>query len=279
MKIAILADIHANLVGLQTVIAHLRQWQPNVVIVAGDVVNRGPRPAECLRLVQTMQQTAGWRLVRGNHEDYVLGHAQPNAPRHGPRFAVHQHSYWTFRQLNGHIAALEAMPFQHSLPGPDGGEVRITHASMRGIRDGIYPETTEADLRRKIDPAPTVLCVGHTHRPLVRMVDDTLVVNAGSVGLPFDGDPRPAYAQLLWRPSGWQAEIVRLAYDHQQAEQDFFETDFMEGSGPLGELILDEFRVARSRLYQWTNTYQARVLAGQMSVARSVREYMAALAH
>ncbi len=275
MKLAVLADIHANLVALQAVTAHVEAWQPDLVVVAGDVVNRGPRPLECLRFVQDRQQRAGWLVVRGNHEDYVLSHTQPETPHHGLEFEIHRHSYWTYRQLTGNVSTLAAMPFQQQLLAPDGSEVRITHGSIMGNRDGIYPEMSETKLRQKIDPASALFCVGHTHRPLIRSVDDTLVVNVGSAGLPFDGDPRPSYAQLIWQQGQWQAEIIRLDYDRRRAERDFFETRFFEGSGPLGALILDEFHTAQSRLYQWTETYRPLVLAGEMTMTQSAREFLA----
>jgi len=277
MKLAILADIHANLTALWAVAAHIEAWRPDTVIVAGDVVNRGPRPLECLQLVQEKQHTAGWLVVRGNHEDYVLKQTKPDAPRRGPQFEIHRHSFWTYQQLNGNAPALAVMPLQQRLSAPDGSEVRVTHGSMLGNRDGIYPETADADLRQKIEPAATLFCVGHTHRPLVRFIDETLVVNVGSAGLPFDGDRRPSYAQLEWRRGRWQAKIMRLNYDRQQAERDFFETGFLEDSGPLAFLILNELRTAQSRLYQWTELYQPLVLAGEMTMEESVREFLMAV--
>ncbi len=275
MKLAILADVHANLPALQAVVAHIESWQPDAVVVAGDIVNRGPSPRECLRLLRAKEDAAGWRFVRGNHEDYVINQARPGVARSGPQFEIYRPSYWTYRQLNGSVAGLAALPFQVSLAAPDGSEVRVVHASMRSIRDGIYPETTADELRHKIAPAPPLLCVGHTHRPLIRTSDLTLVVNAGSVGLPFDGDTRATYGQLHWRDGGWQAAIIRLEYDRAQAERDFFDSGFMGHSGPLARLILDEFYQAESRLYQWASRYQAQVLAGTMSLEKSVRETLA----
>jgi predicted phosphodiesterase len=271
MKLAVLADIHANLAALQAVVTHVEAWQPDAVIVAGDIVNRGPCPRQCLRLVQARQQAAGWLVVRGNHEDYVINQARPGAARNGSRFEIFRSSYWTYQELGGSVAELEAMPFQVSLAAPDGSEVRIVHASMRSNRDGIYPETTDEELRRQISPPPPLFCVGHTHRPLVRMVDQTLVVNVGSAGLPFDGDVRVSYGQLTWQQGRWYAQIIRLEYDRTQAERDFFESGFMTDSGPLAPLILDEFYMARSRLYQWASRYQAQVLAGTISLEASVR--------
>ena len=281
MKLAVLADIHANFAALQTVTAHIDAWRPDQVIVAGDVVNRGPRPAECLRFVQERQRSRGWRVVRGNHEEYVMTHAQPDAPRSGPPFELHRGSFWTYQQLGCDVSDLEAMPLHLSLPAPDGGEVRVTHASMRSTRDGVYRRTTDEELPEQIGlPAPGLFCVGHTHIPLVRRLNGTLVVNAGSVGLPFDRDTRAAYAQIEWRPAGshsdaaqWHAEIIRLDYDRRQAERDFYDTGFMDGT-PLAQLVLVELRTARSQLFEWAHRYEPRILSGELTMQESVREFM-----
>jgi len=63
MKIAILSDIHGNLPALQTVADHLEAWQPNYIFVNGDVVNRGPNPAACLRFVEQKQRDNGWQII------------------------------------------------------------------------------------------------------------------------------------------------------------------------------------------------------------------------
>jgi len=274
MKIAVLADVHANLVAFQTVVAHIKQWQPDQVVVAGDTVNRGPRPRECLHLLQDKMATAGWLVVRGNHEEYVIHQAHPDRPQSGPEYDFFQATHWTHRQLGAEVAALEAMPFQVSLMGPDGSEVRVVHASMFGTRDGIFTHTSDDEIRRKITPAPQVFCVGHTHRPLIRQIDETLVVNVGSAGLSFDSDHRVAYGQLTWQHGRWQAEIIRLIYDYEVAERDFYETTYLAEGGPLVELVLDELRCADSRLAAWASVYEAQVLAGQISMAESVRRFL-----
>ena len=281
MKIAVLTDIHANFVALQAVNAHIEGWEPDHVVMAGDLVNRGPRPTECLKFVQEKIRTSGWRWVRGNHEDYVISQSRQKAPHCGPHFEVHKASYWTYQQLGCDVTALESMPFQQSLRDPAGDEVRIVHASMRGLRDGIYPETSDSALATKIsansagpqeDP-PAVFCVGHTHRPLVRRLNSTLVVNAGSAGLPFDGDTRPTYAQLTFQKGEWQAEIVRVDYDLRAAERDFYTSGYLPDAGPLVDLVLVELREARSQLYNWSIRYQDRAWRGEISMEDSVREF------
>jgi predicted phosphodiesterase len=278
MKLAVLADIHGNYQALQTVAAHIEQWQPDMVVVAGDVVNRGPRPLECLQFVQQKVRSEGWLTVRGNHEDYVIEYTTPENVPVGIEFESFRSAYWTYQQLNGDVSALQAMPFKVDLAAPDGQPVRVVHASMRGTQDGIFPMTPDPELRDKIQDdhcqPPALVCVGHTHWPLIRTLDETLVVNVGSVGLPFDGDRRAAYGQLTWRQGRWQAEIIRLEYDRQQAERDFFESGYLEGGGPVVRLILDEFRIARPHLYRWTKDYQPLALSGELSLEETVIQYL-----
>ena len=79
---------------------------------------------------------------------------------------------------------------------------------------------------------------------------------------------------MTWQKDEWQAEIIRLDYDRFQTERDFFESGFMAKGGALAPLIMDEFHTAQSRLYQWTEKYQARVLAGEMTLEESVQEFL-----
>jgi predicted phosphodiesterase len=276
MKTAILGDIHANLVAFQAVIEQVDAWKPDHVLLVGDLVNRGPCPAECLALFQERQVADGWETVRGNHEEYVISQANHGHRLNQSEAAVHQATIWTYQQLGCDVSPLQAMPLQHNLAAPDGSELRLTHGSMAGLRTGIYPFTTITELRGLIQPAPAVICVGHTHRALIRQVDDTLIVNAGSVGLPFDGDTRTGYAQLTWsKTAGWQAKLVRFRYDLEQANRDFEQTGYLAGGGPLVKLVEIELRTASSQLYNWAVRYQELALQGKISMADSVARHIA----
>ena len=275
MKIAVLSDVHGNLPALQVVTAHLERWGPDVVVVNGDVVNRGPRSHACWQFVQSRRERDGWRVTGGNHETFVAGWREPDRPREGAQFAVHRSSYWTYRQLGRRVGALAELPTQVGVVGPDGEEIRATHGSMQGRSDGIYPETTAADLARKIKPAPAVFCAAHTHRPLIRALDGTLVVNSGSAGTSFDGDPRAGYAQLVRRRKGWQARIVRLAYDREQMARDFVTSGFLGGAGPLARIFFEEWFRARPLVNRWAERYEVAVLAGEIGLAQSVTAFLA----
>jgi hypothetical protein len=118
---------------------------------------------------------------------------------------------------------------------------------------------------------------------LIRKLDGVLVVNAGSAGLPFDEDTRPAYARLTWSPGlrsngagGWSAEIIRLDYDLAAAERDFHLTGYLEEAGPLIRLVQRELLTARSHLYTWALHYQEAASRGQITLEESVRRHLAA---
>ena len=279
MKIAVLSDLHANFEATNAVYDHLQKWKPDYVVVAGDIVNRGPRPLECLEFVLEKKKTDYWELLRGNHEDYVITWDRPDYWLCGHASEVHKASHWTYERLNSDVTALYEMPFQQSIWGPDGREIRFVHASMISNRDGIYPETDQASLLKKVHadyplPRPALFCVGHTHRPFIRTVDDMLFVNAGSSGLPFDFNSQPSYAQLSWVTNHWKAEIVRVDYDISKAAKDFETTAYLDDAGPLAKLVLIELMEARSLLYHWVIEYQMSVLNGDITMEDSVEDFM-----
>ncbi|MCS6772880.1 MAG: metallophosphatase family protein [Thermoflexales bacterium] len=278
MKIAILADIHGNYPALCAAVEHLERWAPDLVIVAGDTVNRGPSSAACWGFVRQRQREQGWQVILGNHEEYVISQGAPDAPREGPKFELARVSYWTYGQLGAEaVKELQALPFSLEVRrnGRIAWPVRVAHGSMLGTRDGIYPFTPDSEMHQKSGtPPPVVFCVGHTHQPLVRDLGGLLVVNAGSVGMPFDGDARLCYAQVSWHHGAWHAALVRLPYDRAQAEQDFYRTGFIDEAGALARLVLREFQIARGQIYGWAQEYEEAVLNGAISIEAAVQRYL-----
>lgn len=271
MKLAVLSDVHGNLAALEAVAADIDAWQPDAVAMAGDVVNRGPQPVECFDFVQQRVQTHAWRVIRGNHEGYVLSLTHPPShPVVGLEGEIRENVAWTYRRFVGRLHELAELPTQISLVAPDGGEIRVVHGSMRSDRDNILVTTSDAVLREQIHPAPAVFCCGHTHRALVRRIDTTLVVNAGAVGMPFDGDLRAAYARLEWQAGRWHAQIVRVPYDRERTQQAFTESGYMAQAGIVARIVFDEFRTAYPRLLRWNEWYNPRVLAGELTPAETV---------
>lgn len=279
MKIAVLSDIHGNLPALEAVTEHIAAWQPDHVVVNGDTVNRGP---SSLAAWQFVQARPNWQLLKGNHEEYVIGHGQGNGEQdedgqNGRLFALNYMSYWTYLQHRGAVAELAQLPDELSLFAPDGSELRLRHASMKHNRDGIWPDSADDTVRTQIEPLPAVFATAHIHSPFVRQIEQTFVVNSGSVGSPADRDARASYAQIVWQQGEWTAQIIRLLYDRERARRDYMDSGFLAEAGPVGWLVFHEWWQAEGIVYPWLAQYYEVVLAGEIALETAVTNYLSNL--
>lgn len=275
-KIVVISDIHGNMPALRAVTESINEWQPDTIIVNGDIVNRGPLSKEALLFVLDKQQREGWHILRGNHEDYILDCNNPENASEGPEYELMRFAHWTNAQLEAELVALlDTLPDEFQWFAPDGSEFRVRHASMQSNRDGLYHLADDKAFRQQIAPPPAVYVTGHTHHPFIRTVDETLVVNAGSVGASFDRDRRASYGRFSWNENdGWHADLVRVDYDFAQIEQDYATSGFLDEAGALPQLMLLELRRAHGLIYRWATRYQEDVLAEKIDLADSVRELM-----
>lgn len=274
-RIALLADVHANYPALKAVSEEVISWEPDEVFVLGDSINRGPRPRDCLQFLLQMRREKGWQIIRGNHEEYVLQFEDEGAPKSGPAFEILRFVSWTHQKLTPQeLETVEQFPAQIDQTLQSGHQLRAVHASMAGMRAGIYPGTPQENLPEMIKPAPDIFCVGHTHNPLLRHAGKTKIINAGSSGLPFDGDPRPSYIRLHTQPNDVQAEIRRVDYDRQKAVQDFYQTNFLPEGGPMVKIILQELLTARPLISRWNQRYEQAVLNQELTLDQSVNLFL-----
>ncbi len=267
MKIAAISDIHGNLAALEAVIEHVDAFRPDLVLVVGDIINRGPLSVSCWEIVQERVTRDGWQLLYGNHEEYILDYLKPDV-QHRPA------TYWTVMQM-GHerMQALLSLPFSLVVSAPDGSELRAYHGSIQHTRDGIYTQTSDQALRRMVDPAASIFITAHTHRPLMRWLDGIPVVNCGSVGAPFDGDVRASYAQITWRSGRWVMNIVRVPYDRVRTDVDYHDTGFFFVE-PVTQVHFYEWYYARPLYPYWEHGYAPRVKAGEISATAALHEFI-----
>jgi predicted phosphodiesterase len=275
MKIAVLSDIHGNVPALEAVLDDMAQWRPDEVIVNGDLVSRGPYSLESLGLIQTHYPHA--RFLKGNHEELVLSCADDPRDPADPMFDLYRFAQWTATRLRDTLDEIRDWPESIDLTDLEGGLLHITHGSRLGNRAGIHPETTDDELSLKLGEPRDLFIASHTHRPLVRCYNGTLVVNVGSVGQPLDGDPRAAYGRFSFRNGRWEAKIVRVKYAKERAERDLYESGFLAEGGPPAQLIQLEVRQSRTHMGPWMARYLQAVKSCEMTVAEAVEHYLAAL--
>ena len=198
--IAVISDIHGNLSALQAVLQDLDRLGPSQVIVAGDLALGGPRPAECVELVRRR----GYPAIRGNTDEWLS--AAPDAITDAISWASAQLSDADRRYLAG-------LPFLWRLPH-EAGDLVVVHATPWSVSDVVPPDAPEPLFRRVFaETEAAAVAYGHIHIAYVRELGDKLLVNPGSVGLPFDGDQRASYATLGVEGERWRAMLHRVPYD------------------------------------------------------------------
>jgi predicted phosphodiesterase len=278
MKVAIFSDVQANLPAMETAVEHILGWGPELVIMAGDLVNRGPKSLECVELFDRLRRERGWLPVQGNHETWVRRCAS-EAPRNPLEAQTRAFADWTQAQIAGRMEAISDWPDHLCFSGPDDASwVHVTHGTMASNREGITASTPDDRLVGKLPPDIALFVTAHTHRPLERMVDGIPVLNVGSVGSPFDGDPRGSYAQLTWTRGAWGWRVVRFEYDRARAARDFLNSGFIEGGGPLARILYEEWRQARLLMPYWRRDYEPAVLAGERDLEEAVGDFMTEVA-
>ena len=277
MKVAVFSDVQGNLPAMEVAVEHILAWDPDLVIMDGDLVNRGPSSAACLDLFEGLRRGRGWLPVLGNHEVWVLRCAQirPATPLEAEmrRFAD-----WTLAQIGERAGTLSTWPDHLTLHAPgDSTWVHVTHGTMAGNRDGVSASVTDQVLVDRVPEDLALFVTAHTHKPLERRLGATRIVNVGSVGSPFDGDPRGSYAQLEHRGGLWHSRIVRLEYDRDRTERDFRSSGMLEDGGPLAQILFEEWRRARGLMSLWRSDHEPAVVAGARPLAAAVADFLAGL--
>lgn len=276
VKIAVLSDIHGNVPALAAVLDDIAGWNPDEVIVNGDLVSRGPNSLGGLQLLQSRLPDGHW--LAGNHEEYVLACVDHPPSAEDPDYDLHRFAVWTARRLGAAVDSLRGLKDQLDLPGLEAGSsLHVTHGSRLGNRSGLAPETGDEELMRRLGDPRDLFVGSHTHRPMIRRFNGNLVVNTGSVGQPFDGDPRAAYGRFTFAHGQWQAEIARVPFDRARAERDFADSGFVDECGPLARLIQREFHECRMLVGPWMRVYREAVRSRQLTVTEAVEEYLQSL--
>lgn len=179
MKIALLADIHGNMVALETVLADLEDDRPDELICLGDVAE-GPQPRATLTTIREL----GCPVVMGNADEDLLSSGPPPDDAVAKRFD--DINRWSTDQLaGGLIDAVHA--FEPTLErATDDFRVFACHGSPRSTTDAINVTMTAEQLDRRFGSVDAdVIAVAHTHTQFCRPVRSQLLLNPGSVGLPF----------------------------------------------------------------------------------------------
>jgi putative phosphoesterase len=236
MRLAVVSDVHGNLTALDAVIEDIAHRGVDRVVHGGDLVLMGPRPGEVIDRIREL----GWTGVVGNTDELLWRpdeHARQRdrAPQLQTlvRWLFDAYAPYTLEQIGEErLAWLRDLPAELRIDG-----IAIVHAAPGDLWRAPMPDATDSDLDATFRPlGASTVAYGHIHRSFTRAVRDLVVANAGSAGMPWDGDARASY--LLVEDD--RVEVIRVDYDIDAEAR-----EFQSRAHPDSERLVEMRRVGR----------------------------------
>jgi putative phosphoesterase len=209
MRIAVVSDVHGNLSALEAVLHDLRRRAPDLILNGGDLALMGARPAEVVDRIRE----EGWPGVVGNTDELLWRPEEQNRQlERAPALArllellFDHYAPHTNEELGD-----ERLAWLRTLPASYESEaITVVHAAPGDLWRAPMPDASNAELTSTYAQLDTgLVAYGHIHRGFIRHLDELTVVNAGSVGMPWDGDPRASYLLV----EDGVPELIRVDYD------------------------------------------------------------------
>ncbi len=219
MRIGIISDIHGNLIALDNVLAQLQQERVDQIVCLGDVAFGGPQPNETVERLRELKCLC----VMGNTDDFFV-HAPKPDPDYENEMRFREMIGWMTAQLSaGSMNFIQSFQPQVEIPLENGGSLLCYHGSPNSLSGIIFPTTPDAELAEMLESCrASVMACGHTHMQMYRRYGNAILLNPGSVGMPFvrgatrDLDYRPPwseYAILTWEKENMGVELQRVPLD------------------------------------------------------------------
>ena len=208
MRIALIADVHSNIIALEAVLRDIKKHHPDRIISLGDQVNLGPCPRETMDLLKA----EGVTCLHGNHERYILSAMDDHPGYRGANFngLRFNASILTREEITlPHTLDMEGVTFCHAIPGDD--------------RFPVYnpQEAIPKLMEQKFEKPMHIIC-GHGHNPITLNLPDITVQCIGSTGCMDDGLPGIAPYAIMTADRGKTAlEPYYAEYDTKRIKQQF----------------------------------------------------------
>lgn len=237
MRVAVISDIHANLIALEEVLKDIEQENCEHIVCLGDIVLAGPQPISILEFVK--QQN--WTMIQGNTDKLIAEYGQDVLDMMKEKYPVMANAI--VDDMN--YITDEDQKFLSELPPQtemeiEGVKVLFVHGSPRANNEDILPNRELTEIEEIISgvDADLILC-GHTHIPCGYQTNNKqTVVNVGSVGRPMTPTPLACYAVIDFENGIFNIRHKFVDYDREKAAEQLRVRSF-EGADKLAELLIN----------------------------------------
>jgi predicted phosphodiesterase len=213
-RVAALYDIHGNLPALDAVLSELDAIDLDLIVIGGDIA-LGPMPGETLDRLSGLGRDLLWLQGNADRELVRRFDASPASTQQGSNELWQSLGDWAVGRLSPqHRDLLAQLPPTVSFDIDRLGPVLFCHGSPRSDEEMITAVSSEERLQGIVTGVeqPVIVC-GHTHHQFARRAAGKRIINAGSIGMPYEGVPGVA----CWALLGPDVELRRTAYDFAEA--------------------------------------------------------------
>jgi putative phosphoesterase len=271
-RIAVLSDVHGNVGALEAVRKALKKEKPDVILIAGDLVMNGPEPGATVDAIRELERD-GAIVVQGNTDvavadaDYAA--AFPWMLESGVPDAMRVAAEWAHDALDDEqLGWLRRLPAERRIRIGD-DLVLVTHASPGSQTQGFDKDLDPSIVYERISRTDArVICCGHTHIPEVREFGWKVVVNDGSAGYAFDGDPTASWALVTIGDAPAPTNGATTSSSGDDHDDDVDDEDNEPDTRPS---VTAEIRRTEYDVLAASNAISARGLPGDVYRAATVR--------
>lgn len=234
MKIAFISDIHGNAVALEAVLHDIRDQKIDKIYVLGDLCYRGPEPQRSLELIRALNT----EVTKGNADEWVVRGVREGEVAEKALELMNKEREWTVSKLEpSDIEYLKGLPTEVHCE-INGTVIYGFHATPDSLFDVVPPHAEDVILESRLmgSHEAQIFVYAHIHKPYIRYINGKVIMNIGSVGLPFDGTPKASYGLVHIEEGKMRTSIQRVDYDLEKVVRLYHEVEY-PNAGMMSEVI------------------------------------------
>lgn len=249
MKIALLADIHSNFVAFKACLDYIDADKFDGIAFLGDYVSDCPYPQRTLELVRgAMARYRTW-FIRGNREEYLIGHHYNK--NDGWNYSSSSGSLlYTYENITQEdIGFFEGMPIFMKVEIDGCRPFALCHGSPQGLREALFADRENSRKYLEESDCDYLFCA-HTHRPFRYEYRNKLLINCGSVGACVIGQPVAQFTEIVYEQDEWKESVVTLKYDVDTIVEDFYKSGLIDKGRYWSKAMIMLLKIGRDYPYE-----------------------------
>ncbi len=237
MKIAFISDVHGNAVALEAVLEDIKKKNIEKICFLGDLCYRGPEPKKSLDLVRSLQAD----VIKGNADEWVVrGVNQGEVPDRALELMNKERDWIVSKLEPSDIDYLKNLPTDMSIE-EQGVMIHAFHATPTNLFEVVNSNSEDNVLIEKLMTKndSQIYIYAHIHKPYIRYINGKVILNIGSVGLPFDGVAKSSYGIITIEENGFSTSIERVHYDIEKVVEQYNDSEY-----PNAEMMIQVLKKA-----------------------------------